>query len=192
MGFTDKALRREYNRMRGAEREICRRADPLFLGRGVDSLPRGGSRQMGFQRRKNALNGFKRGRLEYTPVCRAAKLAFAASAKAVSWRCWVSKRVFVGSMPLAVVLLGLIFGLQTANADLFDITITDATFSATCVGGTGTCTEIVNGAFRFNSVTFAASSISLVLSGTLATTLDGYGGAGFGPGLIFLDFFMTR
>ena len=97
--------------------------------------------------------------------------------------------VFVRSTPLAVVLLGLIFGLQTANADFFDITITDATFAATCVGGTGTCTETVNGSFAFDSLTFAASSVSLVLSGTLATTLNGYGGAGFGPGLMFLDFF---
>ncbi len=40
-----------------------------------------------------------------------------------------------------------------ARADNIQITIINATFEAPCVGGTGTCTEVINGYFDFDTAT---------------------------------------
>jgi hypothetical protein len=54
-----------------------------------------------------------------------------------------------------------------ARADNFDITIINATFSATCIGGSGTCTEVVNGSLDYDSVANTASDLSLQMTGSL-------------------------
>jgi hypothetical protein len=57
-----------------------------------------------------------------------------------------------------------------ARADIIEITIVDATFSAPCVGEpTVTCTEVINGSFDYTT-TGGGSSISMTLAGTLAGT----------------------
>ena len=62
-----------------------------------------------------------------------------------------------------------------ARADVFDITFINVTFSATCIGETATCSEVINGSLDYNSVTGAGSNISLQLTGTLTASLDGVG-----------------
>lgn len=71
---------------------------------------------------------------------------------------------------LALVTLVLLLGAGGARADLFDITFTNVTFSASCVGG-GTCSEVVNGSVLFDSVAFTLSSVSLQLTGSYSATL---------------------
>jgi len=70
-----------------------------------------------------------------------------------------------------------------ARADvIYDITIMNATFSATCVGGSGTCTEVVNGSLLYDSTANTASNVSIQLTGTLNASLDGfYNGSGTPP-----------
>lgn len=62
-----------------------------------------------------------------------------------------------------------------ARADVFDVTFINVTFSATCIGETATCTEVINASADINDVTHMASDFSGQLTGTLAATLD------FGP-----------
>jgi hypothetical protein len=62
-----------------------------------------------------------------------------------------------------------------ARADSFDITIINATFSAECIGNTGTCTEVINGSALYDSVTNMVSDVSMSLTGTLTASLDGSG-----------------
>jgi hypothetical protein len=69
---------------------------------------------------------------------------------------------------IAVIVL---FCAAGARADSVDITVMNATFEATCVGGTGTCTEVVNGSTLFNTVTGATSDLSFQLTGTLNASL---------------------
>jgi hypothetical protein len=57
-----------------------------------------------------------------------------------------------------------------ARADVIDITIINATFEATCVGGAGTCTEVVNGSLIFDTVALTRSD-SFQLTGTLNASL---------------------
>ena len=75
----------------------------------------------------------------------------------------------------ALAALILLFGSATARADILGfVTITDATYQATCVGGNGTCTEVVNGTFEGDLTTGTIFNVSLQLTGTLAASLDGY------------------
>ena len=60
-----------------------------------------------------------------------------------------------------------------ARADNIQITIINATFEAPCVGGTGTCTEVINGYFDFDTATNMGTGGSLTLTGTLAGTFTG-------------------
>jgi|HubBroStandDraft_5_1064220.scaffolds.fasta_scaffold394720_1 hypothetical protein len=72
---------------------------------------------------------------------------------------------------MTLVVLSLLFCAMGARADVFDITIINATFSATCIGGVGTCTEVVNGSFLGDVVNQTASSVSMALTGTLDVPL---------------------
>jgi hypothetical protein len=70
-----------------------------------------------------------------------------------------------------------------ARADaIYDITIINATFSATCIGGSGTCTEVVNGSILYDSTANTASNVSFQITGSLNASLDGfYNGSGTPP-----------
>jgi hypothetical protein len=69
-----------------------------------------------------------------------------------------------------------------ARADSYDVTVMNATFTAECVGDTGTCTEVVNGSAVYDDVANELSDISFQLTGTLNASLDGsYTGAGTNP-----------
>lgn len=61
-----------------------------------------------------------------------------------------------------------------ARADIYDITFTDVTFTATCIGG-GTCTEVINGSGLYDSVANTAWNLEIDLTGTLNASLDVYG-----------------
>lgn len=63
-----------------------------------------------------------------------------------------------------------------ARADIIGFTITNATYTATCVGG-GTCTEVINGTFLGNTATqsIIPGSVNLNLTGSINATLDGFG-----------------
>jgi hypothetical protein len=71
---------------------------------------------------------------------------------------------------LALVAPILLLCVAGARADIIDITIINATFEATCVGGTGTCTEVVNGSLLFDTVALTRSD-SFQLTGTLNASL---------------------
>ena len=76
---------------------------------------------------------------------------------------------------LAVAALILLFAAPAAHADVIGlVTITNATYQATCVGGVGTCTEVVNGTFEGDFTTGGIFDISLQLTGTLTASLDGF------------------
>jgi hypothetical protein len=72
-----------------------------------------------------------------------------------------------------------------ARADSFLITVINATFSTTCIGGLGTCTEVVNGSGLYNAATNTGSDLSMTLTGTggLNASLDGnyFNGSGTNP-----------
>lgn len=70
--------------------------------------------------------------------------------------------------------LALICGAASMSASTLTLTIINATFSATCIGGGKTCTEVVNGSGVYNSATDTFSSITLQLAGTLAISLNTY------------------
>ena len=53
-----------------------------------------------------------------------------------------------------------------ARADILHVTFTNVTYSETCIGGSGTCTEVINGSGLYDTVSQAAYSISLQLTGT--------------------------
>jgi hypothetical protein len=79
-----------------------------------------------------------------------------------------------------------------ARADIYYVTITNATFTATCIGGSGTCTEIINGTGFYDPVTNTASDVSVSFTGTLNGSLDIYGtptctASGCIPGPILYD-----
>ena len=61
-----------------------------------------------------------------------------------------------------------------AHADIYNVTIINATFTATCIGG-GTCTEIINGSGLYDPVANTATNVSVTFAGTLHGTLDAYG-----------------
>jgi hypothetical protein len=71
-----------------------------------------------------------------------------------------------------------------ARADTYLITVIDATFSTTCIGGSGTCTEVANGTALYNTATNTGSDVSMTLTGNggLNGSLDGfYDGSGTNP-----------
>src|SRR5579864_8440400 len=96
----------------------------------------------------------------------------------------------------ALAALILLFGAATARADVLGlVTITNATYRATCVGGDGTCTEIVNGTFEGDLTTGAIFNASLQLTGTLTASLDGFfsgQGTCTGPGCLIGAFYDTN
>jgi hypothetical protein len=58
-----------------------------------------------------------------------------------------------------------------ARADKIDLTITSATFSATCVGGLSTCIEEVNGSLLYDTATETVTDVSMQVRGTLSADL---------------------
>jgi hypothetical protein len=62
-----------------------------------------------------------------------------------------------------------------ARADIYHITLINVTFTATCIGGGATCTEVINGSGDYNSATDVAFNLSLNLTGSLNASLDAYG-----------------
>jgi hypothetical protein len=61
-----------------------------------------------------------------------------------------------------------------ARGSILTLTIINATFSATCIGGGPTCTEVVNGSAFFNTATNNFSGITMQLTGTLALSLNSF------------------
>jgi hypothetical protein len=82
---------------------------------------------------------------------------------------YVQRRASGSGSRIALIAVMALFCEVGARADIINITITNATFEATCVGGSGTCTEVINGSFDYNTAT-GAGSISMTLAGTLAGT----------------------
>lgn len=77
--------------------------------------------------------------------------------------------------PVAFLLAGtLIFCTANARASILTLTIINATFSATCVGGGSTCTEVVNGSAVIDTATDTSSGSTLQLTGTLAILLNAF------------------
>jgi hypothetical protein len=87
------------------------------------------------------------------------------------------------SLPLRLALVAgfLLLGAAGARADIYDISVSNVTYSAICVGGTGTCTEVINGSALYDSVARTASLLAVSLTGTATSgnpytaTLDEYG-----------------
>ena len=73
-------------------------------------------------------------------------------------------------LQVALVAPILLLGAAGAHADIIDLTVMNATFEATCVGGTGTCMEVVNGSILLDTVAQTKSG-SYDLTGTLTATL---------------------
>lgn len=61
-----------------------------------------------------------------------------------------------------------------ARANTYDITFINVTFSAPYIGGTGTCTEVVNGSGVYDNVADTATG-SISLTGSLNASLSSYG-----------------
>ena len=76
--------------------------------------------------------------------------------------------------PIAFVALALFFCTANARGSLLTLTIINATFSATCIGGGTTCTEVVNGSAAIDTATNTISGITLQLTGTLALSLNSF------------------
>jgi hypothetical protein len=62
-----------------------------------------------------------------------------------------------------------------ARADIYHVTLINVTFTATCLGGGATCTEVVNGFGDYNSATDVAFNLSVNLTGSLNASLNAYG-----------------
>jgi hypothetical protein len=76
-------------------------------------------------------------------------------------------RSVVSGSDFRLALLGVILLFcAAARADIFSVTFTNVTFSETCIGGGGTCTEVINGSGDYDSVSQTASLISIDLTGT--------------------------
>lgn len=75
--------------------------------------------------------------------------------------------------PIALLLaVTLLFCTANARASILTMTIINATFSATCIGGGTTCTEVVNGSAVIDTATNAFSNVTFQLAGTLAVSLN--------------------
>jgi hypothetical protein len=81
----------------------------------------------------------------------------------------------VSGVRTALIALFALVGAAGARADVYDITFINVTFSTTCIGGTGTCTEIINGSGLYDSGTKSASGLSVLLVGSLNASLDAFG-----------------
>jgi hypothetical protein len=95
----------------------------------------------------------------------------------------------IAILPLIVLMFAAV-----ARADImYDVTITNATFSATCVGSTSaTCSEVVNGSFLYDPAAETTSSASLLLTGSFATSLVSFEPAdNFVNGVAILGFTTT-
>lgn len=77
---------------------------------------------------------------------------------------------------LPLLLLALIFA-PGVRADIIDFEIMNATYSATCTGGVGTCTEVINGSFLANTAVSQITpyAIALSLTGSYNANLDSFG-----------------
>ena len=75
---------------------------------------------------------------------------------------------------LASAAIILVLGAAGARGDVYYLTLQNVTFSATCIGGTGTCTEVVNGTFLFDPAR-GAFDIAAQLTGSLNVTDFSYG-----------------
>jgi len=75
---------------------------------------------------------------------------------------------------LAIGALLLLAGAGGARADVFDVTFNNVTFSAPCIGGTGTCTEVINGSGLYDQVANTVSLPAVQLTGTYTASLDGF------------------
>jgi hypothetical protein len=53
-----------------------------------------------------------------------------------------------------------------ARADIYHLTFTNVTFTATCIGG-GTCTEVFNGSADYDNIADTTANLSATLTGTL-------------------------
>jgi hypothetical protein len=80
---------------------------------------------------------------------------------------------------IALIALPLFFCAATVYANILNLTIINATFSAPCVGGGSTCTEVINGSAVFNTASGAFTNASLGLTGTLAASLNSFAPAPF-------------
>jgi len=75
---------------------------------------------------------------------------------------------------LVFLVLAMLLGAAGARAGVYDVTFINVTFSQPCVGGSGTCTEVVNGSGLYDTVTDTAWDLSVQLTGSYAATLDGF------------------
>jgi hypothetical protein len=74
-------------------------------------------------------------------------------------------------LPIAAAALIVLLCAAGARADKVDIIITNATFSATCIGGASTCTEVVNGSLLIDTAAQTVIDASMQLTGTLNANL---------------------
>jgi hypothetical protein len=77
-----------------------------------------------------------------------------------------------------LMIAGALFCTAGVRADVININVMNATYTATCVGG-GTCTEVVNGSFTGHTATTRLLSNTLTLSGTINASLNGFGAPPF-------------
>jgi hypothetical protein len=75
---------------------------------------------------------------------------------------------------ISLIALTLFLCAAGARADIYNVTFTDVTFTVTCIGGTGLCTDVINGSGLYDSVANTASSLSVQLTGADTATLDGF------------------
>jgi hypothetical protein len=87
---------------------------------------------------------------------------------------FLGKKQLFRKSQLAFAALILLFSAVGARADIFDVTIMNATFTATCIGG-GTCTEVFNGSGLYDSVARTVSNLSLTMTGTLNVSSFAWG-----------------
>ena len=64
-----------------------------------------------------------------------------------------------------------LFCAAAAHADIISVTVANATYQGTCMGGSGTCSEVINGSLLLNTSTLTATNVSLALTGSLNSTL---------------------
>lgn len=82
------------------------------------------------------------------------------------------KRLEGSSLALGALLL--LAGAGGARADVFDVTFNNVTFSAPCIGGAGTCIEVINGSGLYDQVANTVSLLAVQLTGSYTANLDGF------------------
>lgn len=87
----------------------------------------------------------------------------------------MSKGTKASGSCIALIALFVLLGAASVRADVYEITFINVTFSATCIGGTGTCTEVVNGSGLYDSVAKTGSDSSINLTGSLNVPLNTLG-----------------